>query len=276
MDLLGHVNNVTYLDYLQEARIDMLLAHAPDERLTTLAEGGQILSHEVQYAAPLTFRLRPVTVDTWVTAVDGDTFTLSHEVYDEPRDTAAERTVYLRARSTLALYDFGKDERRPLTDSDRAILERFVEGDILGERSRFSEPRDVEHGSYPLRVRFSDLDAFGVVDEVQHFEFFQEGRIDYLTRMWKASGVAIDRAPMVIAQTDVDYLVPIRYRTEPLRVRSWVSRVGGSSFVIECELSGETTTYSRARVVLVSFDPETQKAAPAQPELRKLLLSQLP
>jgi len=29
MDMLGHVNNVTYVDYLQEARIDMLAAHAP-------------------------------------------------------------------------------------------------------------------------------------------------------------------------------------------------------------------------------------------------------
>lgn len=276
MDLLGHVNNVTYLDYLQEARIDMLLAHAPDERLTTLAEGGQILSHEVQYAAPLTFRLRPLSIDTWVTAIHGDTFTLAHEVYDEARDPAGERTVYLRARSTLALHDFEKDERRPLADSDLAILRRFLEDDVLGERAPLSDPRDVEHGDYPLRLRFSDLDAFGIVDEVQHFEFFQEGRIDYMTRLWKASSVTIDRAPMVIAQTDVDYLVPIRYRTAPLRVRSWVSRVGGSSFVIECELADESTTYSRARVVLVSFDPETQKAAPAQPELRKLLLSQLP
>ena len=29
MDMLGHVNNVTYVDYLQEARIGMLAAHAP-------------------------------------------------------------------------------------------------------------------------------------------------------------------------------------------------------------------------------------------------------
>jgi len=75
---------------------------------------------------------------------------------------------------------------------------------------------------------------------------------------------------------DVDYLVPIRFRTEPLQVRSWVSRVGGSSFVIESELHDGGTTYSRARVVLVTFDPVTQKAAPAPPELRDLLLTQLP
>ena len=27
LDMLGHVNNVTYVDYLQEARVDMLRIH---------------------------------------------------------------------------------------------------------------------------------------------------------------------------------------------------------------------------------------------------------
>jgi acyl-CoA thioester hydrolase len=276
MDLLGHVNNVTYLDYLQEARIDMLLTHAPDERLTVLAEGSQVLSHEVQYAAPLTFRLRPVSIDTWVTAVDGDTFTLAHEVYDLPREEGAARTVYLRARSTLAFFDFGAGQRRALTDKERSVLDSFREADPMGERAPVAEPRNAEFGDYAIRVRFSDLDAFGVVDEVQYFEFFQEARIHYLTRAWKASGISMDRTPMVIAQMDVDYLVPITFRTEPFRVRSWVSRVGGSSFVIESELYDGDTAYSRARVVLVTFDPVAQKAAPAPEALRELLLAQLP
>ena len=29
MDLLGHVNNVVYVDYLQEARVDMMRTHGP-------------------------------------------------------------------------------------------------------------------------------------------------------------------------------------------------------------------------------------------------------
>jgi acyl-CoA thioester hydrolase len=276
MDLLGHVNNVTYLDYLQEARIDMLLTHWPEERLTALAEGGQILSHEVQYAAPLTFRLRPVQIDTWVIAVDGDTFTLATEVYDEVRDGDGVRTVYLRARSTLAFFDFSAGTRRALSDEDRARLMVFQGDEILGDRAALTEPRDADFGDYSIRVRFSDVDAFGVVDEVQYFEFFQEGRIDYLARAWKAANLAMDRAPMVIAQMDVDYLEPIRFRTEPFSVRSWVSRVGGSSFVIESEMRDGDTTYSRARVVMVTFDPQTQKAAPAPEALRELLIAQLP
>ena len=35
MDLQGHVNNVIYVDYLQEARVDMLRAHADARRRVT-------------------------------------------------------------------------------------------------------------------------------------------------------------------------------------------------------------------------------------------------
>ena len=35
LDLLGHVNNVVYVDYLQEARVDMLRAHGREPRTRT-------------------------------------------------------------------------------------------------------------------------------------------------------------------------------------------------------------------------------------------------
>ncbi|TCJ30048.1 acyl-CoA thioesterase [Nocardioides jejuensis] len=274
MDLLGHVNNVTYLDYLQEARIEMLLAHAPGDRLLALAEGAQVLHHSVQYAAPLTFRLKPVKIDSWVVAADADSFTLGHEVYD---DHTGERVVYLRARSTLAPYAFDEDRRRALTASELEVLSRFEGGDPIGEPAAFTEPRVVEAGDYRLRVRFSDLDAFGVIDEVQHFEFFQEARIAYIGRMQGSTAVDFRKTPMVIAQMDVAYEEPMRFSTTPYDVRSWVSKVGGSSFVIESELRDVAgTTFSRARVVLVTFDAVTQKAAPAPEELRQLLIAQLP
>ena len=33
LDQLGHVNNVVYVDYLQEARVDMLRAHGRGSRV---------------------------------------------------------------------------------------------------------------------------------------------------------------------------------------------------------------------------------------------------
>ena len=83
MDLLGHVNNVTYVDYLQEARVDMLRVHPPAPGGEELAEGVVVVRHEVQYLAPLVFRLAPVDVEVWVTEVRAATFTLAYEVFDE-------------------------------------------------------------------------------------------------------------------------------------------------------------------------------------------------
>ena len=52
LDMLGHVNNVVYVDYLQEARVDMLRTHARREA-GELTEGVVVVRHEVTYKAPL-------------------------------------------------------------------------------------------------------------------------------------------------------------------------------------------------------------------------------
>ena len=60
----------------------------------------------------------------------------------------------------------------------------------------------------------------------------------------------------VVAQTDVDYRLPILFRPEPYDAWSWVvprRRAARSS--IESEICDGDTLLSRARVVLVFFDP---------------------
>ena len=95
MDLLGHVNNVKYLEYVAEAR---------EALFPELSAGpAPVTSHRVQFVSPLVFRRRPVLVDSWVTEVTGTTLALAHEVYDAPASPEAERTVYLRASSRLAV-----------------------------------------------------------------------------------------------------------------------------------------------------------------------------
>ena len=64
MDSLGHVNNVTYVDYLQESRVDMLRVHAPATGGEQLAEGTVVVRHEVEFVAPLVFRPEPVRIET--------------------------------------------------------------------------------------------------------------------------------------------------------------------------------------------------------------------
>ncbi|MDP3894040.1 thioesterase family protein [Nocardioides sp.] len=275
LDLLGHVNNVIYVDYLQEARIDMLLTHAPDPRMGDLAEGVVVVRHDVQFVAPLTLRAEPVRIDVWVTEIRAATFTMAYEVYDE--DDSGGRTVYLRATTVLTPYVFDAERPRRLTPAEKDALRPFLEDpDPQLAPAPVGPARRSDIGHYPLHVRFSDVDAYGHVNNVKYFEYFQEARIVHMTRIWADAPAGTPEVPLVVAQVSVDYRVPILFRTEPYDVWSWVASIGRSSFVVESEIRDGDTVLSRARVVMVTFDPSTQRAAPAPEIYRELLVANLP
>lgn len=127
MDALGHVNNVVYLRYLQEARVDMLFVHAPKHGAEKLARGVVVARHEIGYRSPLHFRPEPIRVETWVRRIDVATFTLGYEVVDESAD--GERAVYAVASSVLVPYDLGSGHPRRVAAPERAVLETFHEAD---------------------------------------------------------------------------------------------------------------------------------------------------
>src|SRR5688500_8259228 len=93
LDLLGHVNNVVYVDYLQEARVDMMRSHGPelreqkdDQSGDGLVEGVVVVRHEVTYREPLSFRFRPISIECWVTEIRAASFTMAYESFDETPD----------------------------------------------------------------------------------------------------------------------------------------------------------------------------------------------
>ncbi len=270
LDQLGHINNVVYVDYLQEARVDMLLTHAPDRRSDDLAEGAVVVRHEVQYAAPLTLRPTPVKIETWVTEIRAASFTIAYEIFD---DTAGGRLVYLRATTVLTPYVFKTERPRRITPDERDSLERFLEPVPAVRREKPAPGRHALHQRYPVQVRFSDVDVYGHVNNVKYFEYFQEARIAYLTNLLERTGASY--LPLVVAQMDVDYRIPILFRPEPYDAWTWVTRVGNSSFVLESEIRDGENLLSRCRVVAVNFDLETQRAATPPENYRRMLLAEL-
>ncbi len=133
MDSLGHVNNVTYVDYLQESRVDMLRVNAPASGGEQLAEGVVVVRHEVEFLRPLVFRPEPVRIESWVTRVRVASFTMSYEILDE---LPGERRVYTRARTVLTPYVFTHERPRRIRPEERAVLERFLD----------TEPEGASHG----------------------------------------------------------------------------------------------------------------------------------
>lgn len=115
MDAFGVVNNVQYLRYLEQARVDLLFGHARTAGLTELAGGIVVARVEVDYRAPMRWSPEGVEVVLWADEVGGASFTLAYEIRDEA-------TVYAQARTVMVAYDFGAGRPRKLLDKEREFL----------------------------------------------------------------------------------------------------------------------------------------------------------
>jgi acyl-CoA thioester hydrolase len=268
MDAMGHVNNVTYVDYLQEARVDVFRLHAPRPGGEELAEGVVVVRHEVDYLTPLAFRREPVAIDVWVSEVRAASFTLSYEVYDERPD--GSRTVYLRARSALTPYVFADERPRRITASERDVLDGLRD-DRPGPRSRehrlSRDSGDARRHRYECQVRFSDVDLYRHVNNVKYFEYMQEARIDLLRLEEQQAGEP--ELSVVVVAVDVEYNRPILLRYDPYPIDTWVEGVGRSSLTLASEVSDGSDVLARARAVVVGFDSVSSQARPLPSWLRE-------
>jgi acyl-CoA thioester hydrolase len=118
----------------------------------------------------------------------------------------------------------------------------------------------VSRHAYDCHVRFSDVDVYGHVNNVKYFEYYQEARLAFISSLGRDADEP--RPGLVVARIDVDYKLPILFRPEPYLVETWVTRIGGSSFELACEIRDGDRVLSRARAVMVAFDMETQLSRP--------------
>lgn len=271
MDLLGHINNVAYLDYLQEARIALMSAH-PELSKHGTDEGLVVVRHELEFLAPLKFRKRPVLIDSWVTEIKAGSFVAAYEIYETvpSQDGGAEgRIVYLRASSRLAAMVLDTGSPRRISPVERAVLETYLHP--AEARKPLAGLGRSQH-VYPVQVRWSDLDPYQHVNNVKYVEYFQEARISYSMAMHQHGDVFGD---FVVARIDVDYKRPLVFRDEPYEVHSWISHVGRTSAVFVSEVRDGDTVMATTQVVTVGFDTTTQSAAPLPEDHRTRLLEQL-
>ncbi|GAB1329570.1 acyl-CoA thioesterase [Streptomyces sp. NPDC093260] len=115
MDAYGHVNNVVFLRYLEEARIDFLFR--PDKEFK---QGSVVARHEIDYKRQLVHRHAPVDIELWVTEIKAASFTLGYEVKDGD-------TVYVRASTVIVPFDFEAQRPRRITAEEREFLQEYLD-----------------------------------------------------------------------------------------------------------------------------------------------------
>ena len=118
-DAYGHVNNAVYLTYLEEVRDEWL------ER--TLGEAGDAWGYvtarvAIDFRRELTQDDDAIVARLWLTRIGTSSVTTREEIVTVGGELAAEAEAVLVARDT----ETGRS--RPLSDAERAALERELGG----------------------------------------------------------------------------------------------------------------------------------------------------
>jgi acyl-CoA thioester hydrolase len=262
LDAQGHVNNAVVADYLQEARVRFLLE---GDNAALLGNGTLVVGHQIEYLAPVEFANDPVEVHLSVGDVGASRFTIGYEVVQQGR-------VAARARTVLCIFDFDAGRPRRMTADERGWFQA---------RSEPLEPmRPLDRwrpglAAYeaPLIVRWTDLDAYGHVNNVRFFDFVAEARV-HMSSDADRSGNRMTAAAkagllwMVVRQ-DVDYLAQLDHRLKPYLTRVAVADIGRTSMTLVAEVTDPCagTVFARARTVIVCGD-RSGRPVPVPDELR--------
>lgn len=133
-------------------------------------------------------------------------------------------------------------------------------------------------------VRWSDMDAFNHINNVQIARIMEDTRI---RAFWKRENVQpesetyptaiINAGPTgstwtLIARQEIEYLQPMPYFFDPIVVEIWFSKLGGASIEICYRLFDPTkeNLYSIGKTTLVLVDAKTQKPRRIRPEEREV------
>jgi acyl-CoA thioester hydrolase len=113
LDPLGHVNNVAFHDYLQEARMGLI------SDLDTVVNDDYamvVVSQEIRHIKPLGYSREPVIIEARVTEMARTSYSIVYRILDDSGDVAAEATT------RLAVVD--AESGRPMRMSE-ALRERL-------------------------------------------------------------------------------------------------------------------------------------------------------
>jgi acyl-CoA thioester hydrolase len=116
-------------------------------------------------------------------------------------------------------------------------------------------PVAVQRHVHEFRIRFGDIDSQGHVNNCRFLTYLEDARLE----MFHADPVRNGEPPvrgMVIARHEIDYLRPLTFGIEPIRVETWVTEAGAVSFRLAYEVRDDEHVYATATSLVVAYDVE--------------------
>lgn len=244
----GTVGNVLVVDYLQEARLD-LLRHHDTSPTPNPGEGLVVVRTVVDYVRPIRLADAPLVVDTWVCELRAASFTVAYEL-------RTEAGVPARATTVLTPFVFETGRPRRLTADERARLETTADEPPFADDRRV-RPAPWSEAAYrrPIQVRFSDVDVLGHVNNVRYFDYVHEAQVEVMTGVFQEARIS-GTVDMVVARSEMDHVGQMNGRPEAYDVWSRVAAVGRTSVTFESEIRDGERVMARSRVVEVNVDED--------------------
>ncbi|MCX4470523.1 Thioesterase superfamily protein [Micromonospora sp. MW-13] len=137
---------------------------------------------------------------------------------------------------------------------------------------------------YHCTLRWSDLDAYGHVNNSRFLTLYEEARVALMFAGGRAWGVGSFADGVVIRRHEVDYLRPVDYAlgrataaaAPTVRIELWIEEIRASRFTVGYELYDADVLASTARSVLVPFDLVAKRPRRITEEERAFLLAYAP
>ncbi|MEU5953895.1 MULTISPECIES: thioesterase family protein [Streptomyces] len=126
---------------------------------------------------------------------------------------------------------------------------------------------------YSCPLRWSDMDAFGHVNNAVFLRYLEEARIDFMFRLAPGDGSPSFSGGSVVARHEIDYVRPLVHRHSPVTIESWVTKIGAASLTISYEVKDPEQVYVRATTIVVPFNLEAQRPRRITAEEKAVLLT---
>jgi acyl-CoA thioester hydrolase len=124
--------------------------------------------------------------------------------------------------------------------------------------------------TYACAVRWSDLDAYGHVNNARFLTLYEEARVALMFVEARKAGLTSFEQGVVISRHEIDYMRPVDY-TDPVHIELWLEEIRPSRFTVGYELFDGAAVASRARSVCVPFDLAAGRPRRLSPEEREFL-----
>ncbi|MBB2485694.1 thioesterase family protein [Mitsuaria sp. WAJ17] len=120
--------------------------------------------------------------------------------------------------------------------------------------------------TYLCPVRWSDMDVYGVVNNVSHLRLLEEARVDFIWRLGRQDGDAFFAGGSVVVSHEISYIAPLVHQHEPVPIDMWVSGIQAAVVTIECVIRCGQDVVSRATTRMAPYDYASRRPRRLTPQ----------